>query len=269
MLLHYAPGMICDDRRIDPDHRITGILWTRFNVWNPKFRGRLEARGISHASWLAAKKAHFRHRCLPSVENQRQRFARWYVLFDAESDETRDIEEMLASLDRAEAIRVPRGEDELDLVRRDVEARYGACEGYLMSCRLDCDDALNRAYLHSLTAAARAWLEVGGEAALPGHEAVFFSFCYGIRMDRDHAFFAFIDPYNNCCARLEALGGTPAIATGNHRRIFENGHVEVVPTRQPMWLQSIDAENVSNGALANTFRFAATPEVLSAFSIGK
>lgn len=267
MLHFYAPRMICDDRKVEPDHQITAILWTRFNVWTPKFQDKLEANGISRAAWLAAKKAHFTQRCLPSVAGQKDRFDRWYVLFDAESDETRDIEEMLAPLDWAEAVGVPRDEEMLAPVRRAVEARHGTTGGYLLSCRVDCDDALNRTYLRTLTTAARAWLEVEGDAALTRHPAVFFSFCYGIRMDPNHEFFAYIDPYNNCCARLEAFGGTPGITTGNHRRMFEMGHVEVVATRQPMWLQSIEAQNVSNSALSHTFRFTATPEVLRAFSI--
>ena len=265
--MFYEPKMLCDEMNAIPTHEISSILWTRFNVWYPKARAKLERKGISYSTWLSSKKDFFFRRCLPSVVGQKERFDVWYVLFDEESCEADDVIEAIREFDWIQPLRVPRSEGAMSVIRDDVRKRFADRAGFLLSCRLDCDDCLNKHYLSTLLVAVAAWLEINKGALEQTGENLFFSFPFGGRIFQNDLYALYVDTFNNACASVEVLGSENVIGMGNHRQIFKKGKVEFVPTRQPMWLQSIDGSNVSNSSISNVFEYRLGPEIFSAFSI--
>ena len=54
----------------------------------------------------------------------------------------------------------------------------------------------------------------------------------------------------------------------HHRKISTTeGHTEILPTYQPMWLQTIEAANVSNLIRKSSFIFESNKKLEEAFSV--
>ena len=199
---------------------------------------------------MSEKTRTFLDRCLPSVRGQSEGGFAWIVRIDDDCDMAAEAKAAMRRLDCAHAIAVPRGANSLSGEVTEVQRGQTGVD-WLLTLRLDCDDALNRVYVETLLDCAAAWL-----ADTPAPEAQFFSFPFGVQYDGE-TLFPFTGAYNNACAYLEpASAALATVYRISHGRIHEAGGVEMIHTRQPMWLQSTGVANISNDPRRGMLRAA-------------
>ncbi|MGG5811697.1 glycosyltransferase [Falsiroseomonas sp. CW058] len=227
------------------------VLLTRFNMVLPGFReaGRLLDEE-SFAAWLSARVGIFRHVCLRSVLSQRPRPDLWLIGFDAaRRDAVRPVLDAIAAHDWI----VPVWQETTDGVAeglqlpflREIELRRTPSHRWLVTTRLDNDDALNRLFFATLAEYAAAV-----QAARPALDDHWIVFPYGAQYGAGR-FRLFPQTNNAFLSRVERLpaDGPARVATVlqiNHSRVLDAGQVFLPVTRQPMWLQFVHGGNVSN-----------------------
>ena len=205
----------------------THVILTRFNLATP---GR-EFAIRTQPGWLDGRFDLFRTWCLPAMGAQTDARFRWLVFFD----------EGTPAPHRAEIERLRR-EVPFEPVFTGLFASAGwgravrevvaPTTEWLLTTRLDSDDALACDFVERLRGAARP-------------EAAAWNFRHGL-IRADDALYAVRHPNNAFFSLSERMDGAIRTASDiQHMRLFEEGPVRQIDGA-PAWLQLVHGGNVSN-----------------------
>lgn len=227
------------------------VLMTRFNMVLPGFResGDLENEDTFNA-WLQDRMRIFRDVCLRSILSQSKKPDFWMIGFDEARQHL--VEPVLQLIQnhkwiipvwqktvngQAESARIP--------FLREIENRRLPQHEWLITSRLDNDDALNRVFWHSLSEYAHS---------VSSHDPNLSNFWILFPIGAQYGagdFRLFFQTNNAFLGRVERLsaekrGGFATAMHMNHSRVLDAGTVFLPLTRYPMWLQFVHGNNVSN-----------------------
>lgn len=226
------------------------VIVTRFNLYLPPHKADLSE--TERAAWSAHRLELFQRYCLRSVRWQSAGGFSWLLLCDAAQEAVAEqLEARLQGMPGAHVIRCPRHEEPGVVIREAVQrfvAQMPESDRTLIcTVRLDADDALNRHHLANLQLYARWFF-----GRRPDRAPVFLSFPFGAQMEGER-FHGFSYPHNPFVALVERRGSELLTAyCCNHSHISDKAPVQFLQTRQPMWLQVVHGQNVSNQMLEGT-----------------
>ncbi|MBA2945206.1 glycosyltransferase [Streptomyces himalayensis] len=205
------------------------ILLTRFNV---RF---MDDQEPPPEEWVAARFPIFRDLCLPSVRRQRRAPRQWFVFCDARTPQRwRGQIEKLSADGVFQPVWVEGGFGPTSVNKAISTAGLGR-QKYLITSRLDCDDALAP---HYVEAVQRQLGKVDG--------AYFVNLVFGYQMSAGRFY---LRPYiaNPFISYIEPnLPGRPwgTVFCRSHHMITDHPQVQV--RCRPAWLQVIHGHNLAN-----------------------
>lgn len=210
-------------------NKFTHLLLTRFNTavnFAPSAR-RLDT------NWLTLRLAVFEQYCLPSVAGQRGAEFRWLVFFDALSPAW--FRERVATF---EPLVTPVYIDGLatdEVIARKVVETGLVSSPYLVTTRLDSDDAISRDHLASVQGAFRQ------------QDREFIDFPFGLQSFHGHLYNVYwpSNPFLSLIERVSDDGQVTTVFCVAHDRVTDANKVKRI-LRSPQWLQILhDSNNVS------------------------
>lgn len=209
---------------------VTHVILTRFNLATP---GR-ESSIRNQPGWLEDRFDLFERYCMPSVAGQTEQQFTWLVFFDDETPAAfRQRIERCQEVFPFKAIFT--GLFQADGWIRGVRKTVGERPGWLLTTRLDNDDALAVDYCERLRAAA---------TARPERRA--FNFTNGFVLSGGRVY-AHQHPSNAFASYLEAFDAEARTICATVQHMDLRGFVDVVQIDGPgAWLQVIHQRNVSN-----------------------
>jgi hypothetical protein len=227
-----------------PPTRIRHVILTRFNI-------RFEPYAPPSAEWIRDRTAIFADVCLPSVVNQTDRPASWLIGVDGGQPEL--VEPLAKVIEPYPWIRFAAQEPREimpHVFSRELENDELDDDGYLMTTRLDCDDAIALTYVRDAVNYAGSVL-----ASDRGGEDFWISFPYGAQLSDGHVF-AYPHVRSHFLTRVVSSAifrdKGANVMNVNHTRVFEDGRKVYNPmTSFPMWLQNVHGTNLSNRSLRN------------------
>lgn len=208
------------------------LLLTRFNVPHYRYRHDKRATPVRTEAWLAHRWRLFERFCLPSIRGQEAVDFTWLIFF---SDETpAPYRERIAAHAAAGYFRplyVADFEAALTEARRQVQPTTR----WLVTTRLDNDDALHRRALATIQTAFR------------GQALEFLNLLNGCIL-RGHRVFRATMPENPFCSLIErrTAEGFRTTWFERHDRISAAAPVRNVETAVPCWLQVVHERNLVN-----------------------
>jgi len=211
-------------------HRdFTHLLLTRFNTamgYAPSAK-RLETE------WLTARLALFEQYCLPSVAGQRDADFHWLIFFDAASPAW--LKAKISTLAPLVTPVYVEGQATDEALRHHVLQSGLISSPYLLTTRLDNDDAIARGHLYEV------------QRAFNGQAREFVTFPRGLQSFRGHLYE--VDwPSNPFLSLIEAVGNQKGITTVfciAHDHLHKAGLVKKVRST-PQWLQVLHTANLAN-----------------------
>jgi hypothetical protein len=207
----------------------THLLLTRFNT----------AIGFDasvkrlNSDWLIARLALFEQYCLPSVTMQTGAKFHWLIFFDAASPAWfKEKIAQLAPLVQPIYFDGPITDEQL---AQSVRETGLVSSPYLISTRLDNDDAISTTHLASVQAAFRQ------------QHRQFLTFPFGLQSFRDHLYTVYW-PSNPFLSLIEKVGGNGEFTTvfcAPHDRVSASHNLRKISLRCH-WLQVLHGSNVAN-----------------------
>jgi hypothetical protein len=186
-----------------------------------------------NSEWLHARLALFQRYCLPSVAGQRNAEFHWLVFFDAESPQW--FKEKVASYEPlVEPIYID-GLATDEVLARKVAERGIETSPYLITTRLDNDDAISRDYMASVQLAFR------------GQNREFISFPFGLQSFRGHLYNVYwhSNPFLSLIEKVGQSGNITSVFCVAHDRVTERNSLKKVLSA-PRWLQVLHGSNLAN-----------------------
>ncbi|QLA17683.1 glycosyltransferase [Desulfolutivibrio sulfoxidireducens] len=216
--------------------RFSHFLITRFNV-NIEPTDFLPRLGNA---WLSLRFDLFQKFCFPFVSGQsRQQFS-WLVLFDRQTPKR--FAALIRSYERyPNFIPVVCGEYE-SILPRVIETmrRISPDAEWLLTTRLDNDDALARNFMHTVQEAAR---DILAQHQFPGNRC-YMNLPNGLQYHK-RALYAFTDPTNAFVSLLEPAASPKTVFWVDHPAIHTKAPVFQIEA-PPLWLQTVHGTNVYN-----------------------
>jgi hypothetical protein len=205
------------------------LLLTRFNT-------ALQFAASSsrlNSEWLQARLGLFERYCLPSVAGQRNTDFRWLVFFDAESPQW--FKDKVATFEPLLEPVYIEGLATDDVLARKVAQSGIASSPYLITTRLDNDDAISRDYIASVQRAFR------------GQNREFLTFPFGLQSFRGHLYNVYwqSNPFLSLIEKVGEGGNVTTVFCVAHDRVTERNSLKTV-LRAPRWLQVIHGSNLAN-----------------------
>ncbi|WP_119166859.1 glycosyltransferase [Algihabitans albus] len=209
-------------------HMTPHFILTRFNVLRVK-QTQADAPGLD---WLTHRFDLFERFCLPSVLNQNETNFRWLIYFDEKTPD--QFQERVRSYSdrRILPIFVPPGGATLDKVKAHIRSELAEQTPWLLTTRLDNDDAIARDFCSRL------------RGSVTSLEPQALNFSNGV-IYADGRVFRHSDRSNAFISALER--------TSNFETAWHGFHTEVskfLPVKQidspPMWIQVVHDRNISN-----------------------
>lgn len=253
-------------------HKVCAFVLTRFNV---PLSGAREKGGFEEEerfkAWCRNRSEIFVKVCLPSVISQMTKPKAWIILFDETYlSETEKALKAIESHDWIVPVIVKRGAvigPFRSLFTPEIVKRIEPNTQYVLTIRLDNDDALGKAYVEAAVRYAQSILHKDQVAPF------WISFPYGIQWDGEEV--CLLLQNNN--AFLSLVEGVELFRSNkartalsvNHGRVFEHGRVFMPTARMPMWLQFTHEENVSNKKNRSLLVFRDSTQVLRHFGINR
>ena len=203
-------------------------------------------------TWLEKRLAIFAGYCLPSVVSQIERPDYWLIGFDGEARAA--VAPVLAAIAPHPWIvpvwqTFPDGRHEAPMFtfRSAIEARLEGGRTHVITTRLDNDDLINRWFLRDVSRYAEAVAAVRPEA-----EDFWVSFPIGSIYHAGRCQL-FTSPANHFLSRVQTIAHFRAnerssALVGNHRLVFGRGAVFMPMTTEPMWIEVVHGDNLSNKA---------------------
>lgn len=207
----------------------THLLLTRFNTavqFAPTSK-RLET------SWLTARLALFEQYCLPSVAGQERAEFQWLVFFDAASPGW--FKERIATFQPLVKPIYIDGPATDDVIARRVGETGLVSSPYLISTRLDNDDAISRDHLASVQSAFRQ------------QDREFITFPFGLQSFHGHLYNVYW-PFNPFLSLIERVGDDGQVTTVfcvAHDRVGGTNNLRTI-MRPSQWLQVLHDSNLAN-----------------------
>lgn len=215
---------------------LSHVLLTRFNL-AMDFGGKAQRRWLDEA-WLQDRVRLFERYCYPSVLAQTCQDFTWLVLCD-EASPLWLTEWLQESCPRATAIRVT------DARRETLEPHLPNCE-WLLSTRLDSDDALHRDFIGTVQSYTHE----------PGRTFLDPVIGYTLSGNRFYRRTYRNSPFLSLMERRERAS---LVYSVQHQEASRYG--PVVPINGgPMWVQVIHGDNVSNSVVGTLDRSAKAEE---------
>lgn len=207
--------------------RFHHLLLTRFNVPHPAYRHDKRGQAVNTPEWLAHRFRLFETYCLPSVRVQTCRNFRWLVFLAADTPEPFRAR---AEGGCFEAVFVSGEEDLAPAIR----ARVPADADYLITTRIDNDDAFCRDALETVQAQFRE------------QPFEFVNLATGYILSRGRIYRARIQssPFVSLIERRQN-GPFQTVWCAKHDRLRERGAMCDLGAR-PYWLQVIHERNLQN-----------------------
>jgi Putative rhamnosyl transferase len=207
----------------------THIVLTRFNVvtsFAPSTRGLEEG-------WLRDRVALFMRYCFPSMTNQRDAQFHWLVFCNADSPTW--FKEHMESLAKFLTPIYIEGLATDEVIARKVKEGGYVTTPYLITTRMDNDDALSRDHLATV------------QRAFKRQEWEFVLFPFGLQLFRGHLYgICWLDnPFFSLIEKVGKSGDVSTVLCCRHGDIYKTGPVLRV-WRTPQWLEVIHGKNVSN-----------------------
>ncbi|MFZ5813452.1 MAG: glycosyltransferase [Thermodesulfobacteriota bacterium] len=216
--------------------RFSHFLITRFNV-NIEPTDFLPRLGDA---WLSLRFDLFQKFCFPSVHGQRCQQFTWLVLFDRQTPKR--FAGLIKSYERyANFVPVLCGEYE-SIIPQVVETmrRMSPDTEWLLTTRLDNDDALARNFTQTVQEAARHLLD---QNQLPGNRC-YMNLPNGLQY-HDGTLYAFKDVTNAFVSLLEPAASPKTVFWVDHPAIHTKAPVVQIQA-PPLWLQTVHGTNVYN-----------------------
>lgn len=222
---------------------------TRFNVKIPQVnvmgpdKRKLfgEPLGLDE-KWLRHRFALFEQFCSPSVLQQTEKNFKWILLFDSNTPSF--FKDKINEVCRSEnQIVLFMNEWSLTRLREEIKKRLSPSTQYLMTTRLDNDDALCKDFVKIV------------QEVFPHRQGDVISFNTGFNLFRDKFYFVKYKP-NPFLSLVEEVKDFKTVFHGEHRDIYFEGptHDIVDP---PGWLQVVHDYNLRNQVRAGARRVAA------------
>src|ERR1700761_2588097 len=205
------------------------LILTRFNTavdFAPS------KRGLDRA-WLESRLLLFERYCLPSVAAQRSASFRWIVFCDAESPEW--FKERMSSYGEALVPFYIDGPATDQVIARSVSQYRDLSKPYLITTRLDNDDAIGMDHIHLVQQQFRR------------QDREFIVFPFGLQLYRGRLYNTYWDsnPFLSLIETVAADGTFTTVMCVEHNRVRTAGSVRMVMSR-PQWLQVIHGSNLLN-----------------------
>lgn len=210
--------------------RFEHFILTRFNLATAGKESRLR----SDPRWLQQRFDLFERYCLPSVMAQTKQRFRWLVFFEIDTPDNykQRIEALVRRCPRLEPqwVDTKHGPTVFNLIRQQL----GLAAPFLLTTRLDNDDALAADFVERLQASITA----------PVSAPVFLNFPVGFNY-RDRAIYLDNDYSNAFVSCFEPSLNFGTVWARQHHLVAQAGAVRQLD-QKPMWLQVIHGRNVSN-----------------------
>jgi hypothetical protein len=215
-------------RQIQSDN-FTHIVLTRFNVVTTFAPA---SRGIEEA-WLKDRVAIFMRYCFPSITTQKSAKFHWLVFCNADSPAW--FKEHMASLAAFLTPVYVEGLATNEVFAQKVKESGLVTTPYLITTRVDNDDALSRDHLARIQRAFR-------------HQArEFVIFPIGMQLFRGHLYgLCWLDnPFFSLIEKVQQSGDFTTVLCVRHGDIYKVGRVRQL-WHTSQWLEVIHSKNVSN-----------------------
>jgi putative rhamnosyltransferase len=207
----------------------THVLLTRFNTAlgfapSPK---RLETK------WLTSRLALFEQYCLPSVAAQQGAEFKWLVFFDAATPEW--FQEKISAFEPLVTPIYIEGPATDEIIARRVMQTGFVASPYLISTRLDNDDAISKDHLASV------------QRAFDHQNREFITFPFGVQSFHNHLYNVYW-PSNPFLSLIEKVSDKEQVTTVfcvPHDHVADANKVRKI-LRAPQWLQVLHDSNLGN-----------------------
>lgn len=251
-----------DPRVSAPPLASFSVVLTRYSVVTPF------APSTDLPAYLAARLPLFRDICFTSIRKQRRLPDLWLIAFHEST--RRLVEPVLRLIEKypwivpvwqgaAEAKGRPT-DDPGDETSTEVLDQFGAAilermpsdADWLITTRLDNDDALSRDYTTALLQYAAAVVAKGA-----ARDDFWISFPFGLILAGQDCYLTTRtdSQFLSRCVSTQHIRQSPVSAItalqGNHTRVFTRGSAFLPVPVRPMWLQSVHDGNVHNRVRAN------------------
>jgi hypothetical protein len=209
--------------------QFTHLLLTRFNTATDFAPSRL---GLQE-EWLTRRLALFEQYCFPSVANQVGADFHWLVFFDAESPDW--VRSKIAFYEPQLKAVFVEGEATDQVIAQKAAESGLITTPYLITTRLDNDDALGKNHM------ARV------QAAFHGQEREFLQFPLGLQMYRGHLYQVYwqSNPFLSLIEKIPDAQPFTTVLCVPHNRVQSAGPVKSLWC-PPQWLQVLHGSNLLN-----------------------
>ena len=210
---------------------LTHLLLTRFNTamgFAPSAK-RLET------DWLTARLALFEQYCLPSVAGQRVAEFTWLVFFDAASPQW--FKKKISTFEPLVKPIYIEGPATDEVIAYKVKQTGLISSPYLLTTRLDNDDAISKDHLASTRRAFRK------------QEREFITFPFGIQSFHGHLYNVYwpSNPFLSLIEKVRDNGEFTTVFCVAHDHLEDQNKNKVRKVlRAPQWLQVLHDSNVGN-----------------------
>lgn len=210
---------------------LTHLLLTRFNTamaFAPSAK-RLET------NWLRARLALFEQYCLPSVAGQTGTEFTWLIFFDAASPEW--FKEKISTFEPLVKPIYIEGPATDEVIARKVRQTGLISSPYLLTTRLDNDDAISKDHLASTRRAFRK------------RDREFITFPFGIQSFHGHLYNVYwpSNPFLSLIEKVRDNGEFTTVFCVAHDHVGDKDKNKVRKVlRAPQWLQVLHDSNVGN-----------------------
>lgn len=212
------------------------FIITRFNIniYPQEFEARLRP------SWLLPRLELFQRFCLPSLQAQHNQNFTWLVLFDEQTPpQIRKLISAYTKYPNFHPLYCGAFDTVMPLIISTMQEL--ACDAeWLLTTRLDNDDALGRGFVHCL----QQVVESLTPDQLAPSDTLFINFPVGLQW-HDGAYYAFEDATNAFVSLLERAHEPHSVFWVDHPSIHDVAPVLQARTR-PLWLQNVHDLNVYN-----------------------
>ncbi len=207
----------------------THLILTRFNTavgFAPS------AKGLDE-DWLEARLLLFERYCLPSVALQRGATFSWLVFCDAASPPW--FKEKMSSYGALVSPLYIDGPATDEVIARSVAATGLVSSPYLITTRLDNDDAIGKDHLRLI------------QLEYKRQDREFLLFPFGLQFYRGQLYNTYwkSNPFLSLVERVQGDGSFTTVMCVEHNRVRTAGKVRSI-TSAPQWLQVIHGSNLLN-----------------------
>jgi hypothetical protein len=212
-----------------PPQDLTHLVLTKFNVDTPYAPS---GRGVDPI-WLKSRLELFQRYCYPSVTRQKGVQFRWLIFCNALSPDW--FKREMAQLSDAAIPVFVEGIATDEVIGQKVMEAGVVNAPYLITTRVDNDDAISRRHLWHVQRAFRR------------QEQEFIEFPFGLQLFRGHLYSMYYpdNPFLSLIERVDDDGRVRTVFCAPHTKVRTAGKVRRL-WKSPQWLQVLHSQNVVN-----------------------